>query len=104
VFNLLTNAADVLPNGGTIHVSTGFDDERRHGLLVVEDSGPGIAPAQRETLFDRAGSGRANRLGIGLRLSRELIELHGGSINADESPTLGGARFTIRFPVADVQT
>jgi len=104
VFNLLTNAADVLPNGGTIHVSTMQDDERRHGLLVVEDSGPGIAPDQRETLFDRAGSGRANRLGIGLRLSRELIELHGGSINADESPTLGGARFTIRFPVADVQT
>ena len=102
VFNLLTNAADVLPAGGTIRVSTRSDDEQGRALLVVEDSGPGIAAEQRDTLFDTASSGRANRLGIGLRLSRELIELHGGSIQADHSPELGGARFTVRFPLVNV--
>lgn len=102
VFNLLTNAADALPAGGTVYVSTRRDDQQGQALLVVEDSGPGIAAEQWDALFDSAGSGRANRLGIGLRLSRELVELHGGSINADGSQILGGARFTVRFPLANV--
>jgi two-component system sensor histidine kinase PilS (NtrC family) len=102
VFNLLINAADALPAGGTIQVSTRRDDDQGQALFVVEDSGPGIAAEQRDTLFDTASSGQANRLGIGLRLSRELIELHGGSIKADGSPGLGGARFTVRFPLANV--
>jgi two-component system nitrogen regulation sensor histidine kinase NtrY len=101
VFNLLTNAADVLPGGGTIHVGTRRDENQ--ALLQVEDSGPGVAPDQRESLFEGASSGQANRLGIGLRLSRELVKLHGGTISADDSPTLGGARFTVRFPLTAVQ-
>jgi len=102
VFNLLTNAADVLPAGGTIRVSTGIDQERRQALLTIEDSGPGIAVERLDTLFDTTHAGKANRLGIGLRVCRELVELHGGSIDADRSPTLGGARFTVRLPLANV--
>jgi signal transduction histidine kinase len=92
-----------LPAGGTIQVSSRRDDEQGQALLVVEDSGPGIAAEHRDTLFDSASSEQANRLGIGLRLSRELIELHGGSIKADDSPELGGARFTVRFPLVNAQ-
>jgi len=103
VFNLLTNAADAMPAGGTIRVSTRREEQRGQVLLAVEDSGPGIDAEQQDTLFKTAGSGQVNRLGIGLRLSRELVELHGGSISADRSPELGGARFTVRFPAANVQ-
>lgn len=100
VFNLLTNAADALPAGGAIRVSAG--QAPAEAVLLVEDSGPGIAPEQRATLFDGASSGQANRLGIGLKLSRELVELHGGAISADNGSTLGGARFTVRLPLANV--
>jgi signal transduction histidine kinase len=103
VFNLLTNAADAVPVGGIIRVSTRREEQRGQVLLAVEDSGPGIDAEQQDTLFKTAGSGQVNRLGIGLRLSRELVELHGGSISADRSPELGGARFTVRFPAANVQ-
>lgn len=100
VFNLLTNAADVLPGGGTIHVGADRDEKQDQAVVTVEDSGPGIAPERMASLFDSTGSGRANRLGIGLRLSRELVELHSGTITVDRSPSLGGARFTVRIPLA----
>jgi signal transduction histidine kinase len=100
VFNLLANAADALPAGGTIRVRTAAD--ATEVILTVEDSGPGITPEQRERIFSGAGSGKANSLGVGLLLCRELVELHGGRIEADASPGLGGARFRVRLPRADM--
>ncbi len=99
IFNLLTNAADELSAGGTIRVATEFIAAENRISLCVEDSGSGIAPQLRDALFNRMAGTKPSGLGVGLLLSKELIELHHGTIEADSSPALGGARFTIRFPV-----
>jgi signal transduction histidine kinase len=100
IFNLLTNAADALPSGGTIRIRT--EQVAREAVLTVEDSGPGFTPEQQLRLFSGDCGGKASSLGVGLLLCRELVELHGGQIGADRSPELGGARFRIRLPLANM--
>lgn len=81
---------------------------REHNGLVsltVDDDGPGIAPAERATIFERftrldAARARASGgHGLGLAIVRQTIEAHGGTVEAAESPD-GGARFTLALPVA----
>lgn len=100
IFNLLTNAADALPQGGTVRIRT--EQAAQEAVLTVEDSGSGFTPEQQARLFSGAGSGKASSLGVGLLLCRELVEQHGGQITADRSPELGGARIRIRLPLANV--
>jgi signal transduction histidine kinase len=96
LFNLLTNAADALPEGGTVRIATVGDAD---GVRVdIEDSGPGMDPD-----VDRAAPGgvvstKPGGFGLGLAVSREIVTQHGGTLIADRSPALGGARFTIRLP------
>ncbi len=97
LFNLLCNAADALPDGGQVRVSAAAVDGTV--LLEVEDSGPGVAAERAAELFRRAvPSSKTNGLGLGLVVSREIVEGHGGTIELDCSPALGGARFTVRLP------
>ncbi len=97
LFNLLSNAADALPDGGRVRVSAAGDDGGV--VLQVEDSGPGVAARQAAELFRQAvPSSKANGLGLGLVVSREIVEGHGGAIELDRSELLGGARFTVRLP------
>jgi PAS domain S-box-containing protein len=99
LLNLLSNAFKFTPDGGTIRCALSDD-----GTLTVEDTGPGIAPALRQAVFDRfrQGDGGATRrfggTGLGLAIARDFVELHGGSLGVDEAP-LGGARFTVRLPL-----
>jgi len=68
--------------------------------LVVADDGPGIAPALRETLFQRFVRGTGDRggsFGLGLAIVEAVTRAHGGTIAVDESPH-GGARFTVTLP------
>lgn len=91
LLNLINNAADELPQGGTIRVSGGVVAGNLD--LCIEDSGPGIDEA-------RAGepSTKPFSLGLGLTISREIIECHGGELLTGRSADLGGASFTIRLP------
>ncbi len=66
-------------------------------VVRVHDSGPGIDPAQLETIFDPFSTTRSEGLGMGLAIARRLMELHHGRIEAANSPG-GGALFTLRFP------
>ncbi len=100
LLNLLTNAADELVQGGAVRVTTRHDQKEWLAVLMVEDSGDGILPERRGHLFTPLTSGKEDGLGIGLALSRELVEAHQGSIAATDSPELGGACFTVRFPLA----
>jgi signal transduction histidine kinase len=95
LFNLVNNAAAALPNGGTLRIATAAGEGTV--VLHVEDSGPGLADT--ETAFDSTSASGRFKLGLGLSLCRELVELHGGSIAASRSPELGGARFSVIFPV-----
>ena len=66
---------------------------------MVEDSGPGIAPADLPHLFDSFFTTKDAGMGMGLAISRSIIEAHGGHIRADNDSTLGGARFSFALPV-----
>ena len=67
--------------------------------LVVEDSGPGIAPERRERVFEPFYTTRPNGLGVGLAISRSLAERHGGRLRV-EAGGAGGARFVLELPCA----
>ena len=70
--------------------------------LAVRDRGPGILPANRGQIFERYfqahAQGHRNGLGLGLYISRQIVELHGGRISA-EFPADGGTRIVSRIPL-----
>ncbi len=69
-------------------------------LCTVEDAGPGITPEGLEGLSYSFRTTKDAGMGMGLRISRSIIEAHGGQIRADNGSTLGGARFSIELPVS----
>ena len=93
--NLLVNALEVMPQGGTIHISA--VSGRRSVLLRVRDTGPGISPEIRDRLFQPfATAGKTHGVGLGLAFSRQVAIDHGGEIWAESSRR--GACFVIRLP------
>jgi PAS domain S-box-containing protein len=103
VWNLLSNAIKFTPGGGSVSVSLGR--EGAHAELTVADTGAGIAPEFLPHVFDRfrQADGRITRqhggLGLGLAITRHLVEIHGGTVEA-ESPGHGaGATFRVRLPL-----
>ena len=95
VLNLLVNALEAMPAGGTIDISAVIDE---YSVVVqVCDNGPGIAPEIRHRLFQPfATAGKANGFGLGLALSRQAVIDHGGEMWAESSRQ--GARFSFRLP------
>jgi signal transduction histidine kinase len=98
--NLLSNAFKFTNAGQRIAASVSPHDGRCR--IVVEDAGPGIAPADRERVFDpffRSGEARAQHEGVGLGLAvlRRVARAHGGDVTASAS-ALGGARFELVLP------
>jgi signal transduction histidine kinase len=102
--NLLNNAARYTPAGGSIRVVVG----EGHGTVVVRvrDNGIGIAAHMLPRMFELFGqvhsaAGRsAGGLGIGLKLARRLVELHGGGIEAHSDGENQGSEFVVRLPLA----
>ncbi len=101
--NLLTNAHEYCPEGASIRVTAaraGAEVE-----IAVIDDGPGIPPEQMERIFDRFTRGdagltqRVGGTGLGLAISKSLVELHGGTIAAEDTPG-GGATFRVTLPAA----
>jgi two-component system CheB/CheR fusion protein len=103
VWNLVSNAIKFTPCGGEVRVSVG--EELGNALLVVEDTGQGIAADFLPHVFEmfRQGDGRITRahrgLGIGLALVRQLVELHDGYVEARSDGAGKGARFSVRLPL-----
>ena len=97
MLNLMNNAADELSAGGVIRVRTALV-QGDHLALEVADSGAGIPAGRRAQLFEHSISNKSTGFGLGLRVTRELVELHGGSIDVGESD-LGGALFRVLFPL-----
>lgn len=99
LLNLIRNAADALPQGGRVRISTTTDRAAHKALIVVDDSGPGLDPSLSAHVFDAAATTKPMGLGVGLALSRDLIRAHGGDLRAESSALLGGARFVIALPL-----
>ena len=101
-WNVLTNALKFTPAGGRISVSLQRDET--NVLVTVNDTGAGISAEFLPFVFEpfrQAGAGfdRAHGgLGLGLAISRQLVELHGGTIEASSPGTGQGATFTVRLP------
>lgn len=96
VVNLLLNALDAMPNGGRIQLS--IDSQDGTARIVVRDTGSGIAPEVLPILFTPFTSTKPTGTGLGLSVSRRVVEEHGGTIRA-ENAAEGGARFVIGVPV-----
>lgn len=100
--NLLTNAIHHNREGGAVRVVTRA--ENGHAVLTVSDTGPGVPAEHLPRIFDRfyradaARTAAQGRAGLGLAISKAIIEAHGGSIEA-ASPPGGGATFTVRLPL-----
>ena len=103
--NLLDNAIKYSPEGGEIKLDLkilpGENDHQQNIRLRVEDQGIGIAPESREKIFEPFFQGHARGyagLGLGLYISREIVELHGGTIGAEFGDT-GGSTFIVTVPL-----
>ena len=102
-WHLLSNAIKFTPGGGDVDVAV--ETTRREALLRVSDSGQGIDPTFLPRVFDRftqadpSVTRTAGGLGVGLALVRELVQLHGGDIRAENRPGSAGAVFTVRLPL-----
>ncbi|MDX2014474.1 MAG: ATP-binding protein [Myxococcaceae bacterium] len=95
--NLFRNAREAMVEGGALAVSV--SREGAHAVVKVADSGPGLPPEVRARLFEPFFSTKARGTGIGLSLSRQIVEAHGGTIGLDESAT-HGTTFVMRFPLS----
>jgi signal transduction histidine kinase len=98
--NLFLNALDVMPHGGELDVD--LDRTDAGPRLTVADTGPGIAPALADRLFTPFATNKPTGTGLGLSLSRRILEEHGGTIVAANRPA-GGACFTLNLPGAAVE-
>lgn len=106
VWNLLTNAVKFTPKGGRIQVRV--QRINSHVEIVVSDSGVGISKEFLPYVFDRFRQADASTtrmhggLGLGLSIVRQLVDLHGGSVNVQSEGEGKGAIFTIMLPFAGV--
>ncbi len=101
IVNLAINAVQAMAHSSTTRrtllIRTQLSDA---GVsCTVEDSGPGIGQPHLAHLFDSFFTTKDAGMGMGLPVSRSIIEAHGGQIRADNDSTLGGARFSFALPV-----
>lgn len=100
--NLLGNAIKFTANG-RIHISADLDGPG-HWLLQVSDTGPGIPAAEQERIFqafvqlDGSPTRQHSGAGLGLSITKQLIEVMGGQISVDSAPDRGST-FTARLPL-----
>jgi signal transduction histidine kinase len=101
LLNLVDNAVRYTPAGGKVEVSSRPGDGWVE--ISVQDTGPGIAPADAERVFqpfvrlDPGGTGDREGTGLGLAIARSVVTAHGGTLTLASTPG-AGSRFTIRLP------
>lgn len=105
VTNLIDNATKYSPDGGPVDVELSCPDQTSM-RLSVRDHGIGIPPEHRAHVFDRFYQAHAGQhfagvagMGLGLYISRRIVEMHGGTIHVD-APADGGTRVTVTLPMS----
>jgi CheY-like chemotaxis protein len=98
--NLVFNAVDAMPQGGTLAIHTWSDSDNI--FLVVRDTGVGMSPAVRQRLFEPFFTTKGERgNGMGLSVAFGVVRQHGGEITVVSEAGEGSA-FTVRFPAVDI--
>jgi len=104
LLNLLTNALNHSPRGGT--VTLGSEQTEGWWRVAIEDEGPGVPADQRERIFERfvrlAANGENGGSGLGLAISRSIVNLHRGRIRAEQAANGRGLRVVFEIPVKAV--
>jgi two-component system CheB/CheR fusion protein len=103
-WNLLNNAVKFTPEGGAIRVHLRREESPQRLVVEVADTGVGIEPDLLPRIFDafeqgEPGGTRRSGLGLGLAISKAIVELHGGELSVSSDGKDQGATFTVRLPV-----
>jgi two-component system sensor histidine kinase ChvG len=96
--NLIDNATHFAGEDGEVVV--GIAEAEGKVQIAVDDAGPGIAKEDLPRVFDRFFTRRAEGTGLGLALTRAVVEAHGGNVRAESPGALGGACFVVLLPLA----
>ena len=106
ILNLVVNAIDALAKAATdnrrIKVRTGLLDDEHTAELSVSDNGPGVRPDVLKQIFEPFFTTKHGGMGMGLAISRTIVEAHGGRLSA-ENRASGGAIFRLTLPVQQVR-
>jgi signal transduction histidine kinase len=100
LLNLVTNAAQAMPEGGEVTVSTSTTDGKIR--LVVADTGPGIPPEHLPRIFEPFFTTKPSGTGLGLSVTYGILNDHNATVDVDSTPGQG-TRFVLTFPVADAR-
>ncbi len=102
LINLIFNAIDAMPDGGSLEISAGADLPRKEVFIQVTDTGPGIPPSDIVHIFEPFYTTKNEGYGVGLGLSTVygIMERHHGGVQV-ESKLGKGSAFTLRLPVED---
>ncbi|WP_141217436.1 cell wall metabolism sensor histidine kinase WalK, partial [Siphonobacter sp. BAB-5385] len=104
VMNLLTNASRYTPNQGKIHLS--LEHQGSRAFLRLQDTGIGLSPDQLTSIFelfvqaDNSLARSEGGLGLGLTLVKQIVELHGGTVEAQSEGLGQGSTFIVRLPTS----
>ncbi|HSK74233.1 MAG TPA: PAS domain S-box protein [Pyrinomonadaceae bacterium] len=103
IWNLLSNAVKFTPKGGRVQIR--LERVNSHVEIIVTDTGIGISPKVLPFIFDRfrqadsATTRQHGGLGLGLAIVRHLVEMHGGTVEAESGGSEQGSTFTVRLPL-----
>jgi signal transduction histidine kinase len=97
--NLLINAIEAMPDGGCLAITLSLPESRSHVQIQIHDTGNGIPEEILLRIFEPFATTKERGTGLGLAVSRRIIDQHGGSLFAQNAAE-GGALFTIELPVA----
>lgn len=104
LLNLMLNAFEAMQTTAlgsrVLEISTARDEGAGVARITVRDAGTGISPAVLETVLEPFVSTKEQGLGMGLAISRSIIETHGGCLHAANNPE-AGACFTVTIPMAE---
>ena len=95
--NLVLNAVEAMPTGGTLIIGLAAGD--RWLTITISDTGPGVPPDIQRRMFEPFFTTKTRGTGLGLAVARRVVEEHGGTIDV-ASESAKGTTFTIRLPLS----
>jgi PAS domain S-box-containing protein len=100
VINLMLNGVEAMQTSPVKELAVATAIDNGHVVVSVRDSGVGLEPTVREHVFDAFFTTKANGLGMGLAISRRIVDAHGGQLCGEPNPSGPGSTFSFSLPVA----